>query len=474
MNNESSNQSRKTGFKAHSSSFRDPDGFIFKQNDTIYRCVNASMGSDGHKDYEKLMSSGLYKELMEKRLLVRHEETDEINMPPDCKYILKPEFLPFISYPYEWSFGQLQQAARLTLDILTTSLDYGMILKDASAYNVTWHKGKPIFIDTLSFTAYQEGQAWLGYRQFCSHFLAPLALMQYTNVGLQKLLQTNLDGIPLDLASSLLPWRTRLSVGMGIHMHMHARSQKKYAGVRKKVSVKVPLKTLRNLAISLLNVVDGLKPRKADTEWGGYYNDTNYSPEQQQEKEKIISTWVDNSDANTVFDLGANDGTFSRVAAQSASLVISADIDPMAVQANYVRCRTDAEARILPLLLDITTPSPGIGWLCRERESIFDRLKPDLGMALALIHHLAIGANLPLNMIMEAFARLAPRWIVEFVDKPDSQVQRLLANREDVFPNYTQSDFEAVAAESFHIEAKHPICDMYRTLYLLRAKREAR
>lgn len=451
-------------------SFRDPDGYMFVHNGTLYRCVNTSYESN----YNKLKKSGLYNILIEKGWLVSHDEIYEIPLPQGCNYILKPERLPFISYPYEWSFGQLQEAALLTLDILSLGLDYGMTLKDATAYNITWHEGKPIFIDTLSFMDYSDGSPWQGYRQFCSHFLAPLALMQHVDLRLQKLLLTCIDGIPLDLASTLLPWRTRMNMGLGIHIHMHARSQRKYASVQKKVSVKVPIKTLRNLIESLRNSVLALTPPVAQTEWGSYYSDTNYTAEQHAEKKEVIAGWLANGRAERVLDLGANDGTFSRVAVQAGSMVIAADIDPMAVQFNYAQCKSDGETRITPLLLDVTNPSPGIGWLCRERSSVFERFQIDLGMALALVHHLAISNNTPLDMILEAFARMAPIWIVEFVRKHDSQVQRLLANREDIFPDYTEEGFEKAATRFFNIESKHTINGMNRILYFLNLKTKDR
>ena len=351
---------------AQSASFRDPDGFMFEQDGKLYRCVNASYESD----YKKFMKSGLYNALTEKRWLVPHEETNEIPIPQGCKYILKPEILPFISYPYEWSFGQLREAALLTLDIFSISLDYGMTLKDGTAYNITWHEGKPIFLDTLSFMEYSDGTPWQGYQQFCRHFLAPLALMHHVDLRLQKLLQTFLDGIPLDLASTLLPWRTWFNMRLGIHIHMHARSQKKYASIREKVAVYVPVKTVRNLIESLHNSVVTLSPPLAHTEWGSYYSDTNYTAEQRAEKKEVITNWLASQRAQRVLDLGANDGTYSLVAAQTGSIVIAADIDPMAVQFNYERCKRDGETSITPLLVDFTAPSPGIGWLCQERSSL--------------------------------------------------------------------------------------------------------
>lgn len=455
-------------YPAHPSSFRDPDGFVFEHDGELYRCLNSSPFSDVEKDYRRLMDSGLYRKLTEKGWLVPHQIVDLQGLCFDCQMVLKPEQLPIITYPYEWSFGQLQQAALLTLDIVSASLDHGMILKDASAYNVTWYQGKPIFIDTLSFTRYEEGKAWQGYHQFCTNFMGPLALASHTDLGLHKLLQLYINGVPLELVSKLLPKRTRVSLGLGLHIHAHAKVQRKYSDTRDKVSAKVAPQKLRNLLASLRNTVADLKFPHQTTEWGDYYNDTNYSPEQFQEKAATIKRWLAASGPlDVVLDLGANDGTFSRIAAETSPLVVSADIDPVAVQSNFVNCRKQEEARILPMLLDISAPSPGLGWLCTERESVFKRIHPDLGMALAIIHHLAIGNNLPLPKILESLALIAPAWIVEFVDKQDSQVQRLLANREDIFHFYTRDQFEKHAADFFKIGARRQIAGMDRTLYYL-------
>lgn len=401
-----------------------------------------------------------------------HEEvTSSHPLFSEGDLILYPKQLPFISYPYEWSFGQLQEAAILTLDVLTASLDHGMTLKDASAFNVTWHKGKAVFFDTLSFTPYEDGSPWAGYRQFCSHFLAPLALMSYTDFRLQKLLLEYIDGIPLDLTSQLLPFRTRLNPSLSIHLHMHSYLQKKKAGTRDKLQVSLKKKSLYNLIASLRNCITALKFPEVQTEWGDYYNDTNYTVKQAQEKQSVVTGWLERLRPCSVADLGANDGTYSVLATRSSDLVVAMDADPVAVQANYVMCKTKNQTRITPLLNDITAPSPAIGWHCHERSSIFERLRPRMGMALALVHHLSISNNVPFSNIFFMFADMAPTWIVEFVDKKDTQVQRLLTNRPDIFPEYTQSMFEERAKAQFSIEQKHHIEGTQRTLYLLKLKR---
>jgi len=207
-------------------SFRDPSGFLFRHNGRLLRQVNACYADD----LALLHSSGLYDALIEKELLIPHQEvTLEWAATPAAVKVIEPEFLPFISYPYEWAFSQLKDAALATLRIQRLALKHGMTLKDASAFNIQFRQARPVFIDTLSFTAYREGNPWIAYRQFCQHFLAPLALMAHQDVRLGTLSRTHIDGIPLDLAAKLLPWSTRFQPSLFMHIHLHARSQKKHA-----------------------------------------------------------------------------------------------------------------------------------------------------------------------------------------------------------------------------------------------------
>jgi len=452
-------------------SFRDPAGFIFEHDQVIYRAV-----ADFYRaDYDLLMKSGLYADLTSPGWLIQHQEIlpPPVNMPQGYNLVLKPEMVPFISYPYEWSFSQLKSAALLTLDIQARAMEYGLTLKDASAFNVTWNKGRPVFLDTLSFTALKDNQPWVAYGQFCSHFLAPLTLMSARDLRLQALTRENLPGISLDLASKLLPRRSWFNLGSLLHIHLHARSRQKHASTDQKATATLTKKSLMNLVAGLRMAVEALKFPHTATEWGDYYNDTNYTPQQFQEKKDVISDWIKQFNPKTVCDLGANDGTFSRLAEESASLIIAADIDPIAVELNYRRCQQDNNEVMLPLLQDLTQPSPSLGWQLKERAGLFSRLKADLGLALALVHHLAITNNTPLPKIGEMLAQAAPVWIVEFPDKADSQVQRLLLNREDIFPNYTTTGFEQALEAMFLIVKIHHITNSYRTLYLVHRKNEA-
>ena len=448
-------------------SFRDPSGFLFFQEGRLYRQVNKIY----REHYDHLMASGLYHALANSKLLIPHQEVEATGIGTAHAYkVIRPEPIPFISYPYEWSFSQLRGAALLTLAIQKKALEFGMSLKDSSAYNVQFREGQPIFIDTLSFEVYREGQPWVAYRQFCQHFLGPLSLMSYRDIRLNQLLRIYIDGIPLDLASSLLPTRSLFNFGLLSHIHLHAKSQRHFA----RKSAALPDRTMNRL--SLLGLIDSLERtikrmqwQPQGTEWIDYVQDTNYSPKAWQHKQDVVATFLDRSNPEIVWDLGANTGLFSRIAAAKGTLTISADADPACVEVNYLQCVRERESRVLPLLIDLTNPSPGVGWANTERMSLIERGPADTVLALALLHHLAISNNLPFADIAGFFAQICRWLIIEFVPKSDPRVQQLLATRKDIFAEYTQSTFEKTFRQRFEIIESVKLQDSARTLYLMRA-----
>lgn len=449
-------------------SFRDPSGFLFMRDGTIYRQINV-----GYREhYNHLMSSGLYDFLRKSELLVPHEEVDIAPPYTDTAYkIIKPLEVPFISYPYEWCFSQLKDAARTTLSIQRHALDYGMSLKDSSAYNIQFVKCKPVLIDTLSFETYTEGRPWVAYRQFCQHFLAPLALMSYRDIRLAQLLRVYIDGVPLDLASSLLPFMTSFKFSLLSHIRLHAKSQEHFADKSVDASGRhVSRLGLLGLVDSLQSSIKGLKWKARGTEWADYYEDTNYSIDSLNHKVEIVAEFLDLAGPEGVWDLGANEGMFSRIAAGKGIPTVSFDIDPAAVEKNYRECVRKGEIHVLPLLLDLNNPSPGMGWENNERMSLIDRGPTDAALALALIHHLAISNNLPLLKIADLLRKVCRTLVIEFVPKMDSQVQRLLATREDIFDHYTEKHFEEAFGEYFHVVKKVPIKQSQRVMYLMKKK----
>ena len=453
--------------KIENSSFRDRSGFLFYYENEIYRIINFSY----KKQYEKFMNSELYQKLEEKNLIITHSEIENLDIDCDYYKIIKPEKIPFISYPYEWSFSQLKDAALLTLRIQKAAMKYGMTLKDGSAFNIQFHNGHPIFIDTLSFEIYEEGQIWKPYKQFCQHFLAPLALISKKDVRLNLLSKTFIDGIPIDLAAKLLPKTTFGNFGLMAHIHAHAKSQKHYEDKDAKIKQKTLSKrSFEGLIESLKSSIEKMTWNENNTEWGDYYSDTNYTEKSFEEKKQFISLAIDQVKPKLVWDMGANTGVFSRLASTKGINTISYDIDPLGVEKNYLSSSQNSEQNILPLILDLTNPSSGIGWNHDERMSIIQRGPADMVFALALVHHLAISNNVPLNKLAEFFSQISKFLIIEFVPKSDSQVKRLLLTRDDIFENYDEKNFEIEFSKFFKIINSKKILDSERTIYIMENK----
>jgi len=455
---------------AVSSSFRDPSGFLFTHKNQLYRQINQQYAAT----YRKLMDSGLYAALIKKGWIIPHEEIQDIRSatPENSFLVIKPERVGFISYPYEWCFSQLKDAALLTLKILNLSLEKGLTLKDASAYNIQFMNGKPVLIDTLSFDEYSDGKPWDAYKQFCQHFLAPLSLMAKVDIRLNQLLRVYIDGIPLDLASKLLPWSTRFNLGLATHIHMHANAQKKYSDSNTKTSTKkftISKAGLMGLIDSLQATVKGLEWQPKGTEWAEYYDITNYSTDSFNAKKKLVQAFIQETGGGQIWDLGANTGEFSR-AALDFGTVVSFDIDPAAVEKNYRQVKSAKETAILPLILDLTNPSGDIGWANAERDSLTKRGPVDVILALALIHHICISNNVPLESFAAYLCSLGKYAIIEFVPKEDTQVGKLLSTRKDIFPDYSVEGFEKAFSKSFEIVKKQPLEGSLRVLYLLKSR----
>ena len=452
----------------HPASFRDPCGYLYLKDGVLLRQVEPAYA----EHYERLMASGLYGALVERGWLVTHEEVGlELAARPGAFRVLRPDPLPFISHPYEWCFGQLRAAGLRTLEVQRLALEHGMTLKDAAAYNVQLRDHQPVLIDTLSFEIYEEGRPWVAYRQFCQHFLAPLALASYCDVRLLELLRSYIDGVPLDLASRLLPRRTRLRPGLYMHLHLHARFQQRHAddaregaaGSGRKATVSQ--RGLEGIVQSLESLLRRLAWSLPKTEWGDYYSDTNYSDTAFTAKRAWVVGAIEKIGPRLVFDLGANTAEISRLASERGIDTVAFDVDPVAVERSWRGGVAAQEEHLLPLRLDLANPSPALGWAHTERASLAQRGPADLVLALALVHHLVIGNNVRLEQVADFFAELGRALVVEFVPKQDSQVQRLLATREDVFPEYNRRQFEAAFGRRFELCESHAIEGSQRVLY---------
>lgn len=457
------------------SSFRDPSGFLFTRDGVLLRQVQERY----RRHYELLKSSGLYDALVNAELMVPHEERPVSEAAaPGAAFVLQPEWIPFISMPYEWSFGQRRAAALLTLRVQELAMTHGMTLKDASAFNVQFRGVKPVFLDTLSFEALVEGEPWVAYRQFCQHFLAPLALQSRVDIRLGHLLRQHLDGVPLDLASKLLSRWSWLSPAMLLHVHLHARSIAQHAATegeaaeiaeRAKIAkARVSKRGLEGLVSHLKGAVEGMTWKPAGTEWGAYEETHNYDASGRQAKHSLVANFVTRANATRVLDLGANAGEYSRVArGAGATLVVAADGDPVAVERAFNRFTESGERGIHPLWVDLTNPSPSQGWDHSEWPSLAKRGPFDAVMALALVHHLAIGNNVPLDGVAAMLARLGRSVIIEWVPKTDPQAQRLLSAREDIFDRYSEVELRAAFERvGLREHVSEPVRDSGRTLFL--------
>jgi 2-polyprenyl-3-methyl-5-hydroxy-6-metoxy-1,4-benzoquinol methylase len=454
-----------------SGSFRDPAGFVFSENGNIYRQINKCY----IETYQLLLSSGLYDKLKSDELIISHEEADlSFAKTDDAALVIKPTIIPFISYPYEWCFSQYKDAAMTTLKIHKQALLHNMVLKDASAYNIQFYKGKPVLIDTLSFETYQEGTPWSAYGQFCRHFLSPLFLMVYSDFRLSSLMRNYIDGIPIDLASRLLKGKGGISVYQHIHLHsavINKHSESNANTHKEKKILRISKFSHIALIDSLIRIVEKLHLPKLQTEWGEYYKTTNYSDKASKSKKDILSANLLSLNAKTVWDLGANDGTYSRLIAENAN-VIAFDLDHEAIEKNYYYIKNNNQLNILPLIYDINNPSPNIGFANKERVSISERQHPDLIIMLAVIHHVVISNNVPMLALAEWLSSLSDNLIIEFVPKEDSQVKRLLETRLDIFPTYHEEGFESAFTKYYHIVSKTKLVDTFRTLYCMKKNTE--
>lgn len=455
-------------------SFRDPAGRVLAAADgSLLRTVAPAFG----ETYDAVVATGLYDVLIERGLLVAHEEVAPDLVVEDVHALLRPARVPFVSYPYEWSPAQLRAAALHTLTVAEVALEHGCVLRDASAYNVQFLGTRPVFIDTLSFEPWDEGEPWAAYGQFCRHFLAPLALQVLVDHRLADLLRTNIDGVDLGLASRLLPLRSKLRPGLLVHVHAHARASR-----RSEVDPDAPRRTARVGELALRGTLDGLRGavsrlewRPPRTAWGAYYEEdsAHYSDGASDEKQTLVRRMVEAVAPETVFDLGANTGRFSRIAAASGADVVALDVDHGAVEAGHLSLVEEpvAAGSVLALRYDMANPSPALGWATDERSSLLQRGPADLVMALALVHHLAVGNNVPLGMVAAHLAALGRHAVVEWVPPDDRKVRVLMATRQRSYDDYTTDDFRRAFEEHFVSVEDVAVGDTGRVLHLLRSRR---
>jgi len=458
-----------TNKQIHSASFRDPSGVIFIEEGKIKRRIAPLY----FKQYNALKSSQFFNKLFKSGLLIKHEEL----VVNDSEIIIEPEQIPFITYPYEWSFNQYKEAALLTLKLHKYALEHDFILKDASAFNVTFYQGKAVFIDTLSFDFYIQNTPWRAYKQFITHFLGPLLLAHYHGATSLKLMNNFIDGIPVKTLSSMLPFKTKWHPFLYSNVHLLAKFEDKHNEDynRKTKAGSLSKKGQLNIIESLYNYIKKL-PLKEYSEWGQYYNKTNYSNDAFNKKSNIINQWIINLKAQTLIDLGGNDGTFVRKITTPLNLALVCDIDNNAVDHNYKQIKKNKEQFIIPFVLDVLNPSGAIGFNNTERFSFLKRIKryaPDVSLALAVIHHMTLSGNIPFDRSASFFASFSKQLIIEFPKREDSWVERLLQTKGEFiahFNFYNLKNFISAYSNYFNILEQINIEDSKRVLFLLKNK----
>lgn len=452
-----------------SGSFRDPAGHVYEADGSIFRVV-APVAA---RDYEAARDARIFADLVKAKKLVGLKEIAPDRLGTEhgpAAYLLEHARLPYISYPYEWSFSLLRDAALFHLDLHLDLLESGFTLSDASAYNVQFNGPEPIFIDHLSIRPYRDGEFWAGHRQFCEQFLNPLLLRALFGVPHNAWYRGNLEGIPVSDLAKLLTTRHKLSWNILTHVVLQ-NSFQQGAGKREDVGKirqrRLPLAGYKAILAQLRRWIARLTPdRIGATVWGDYATTNTYTSNEEALKRQFISDFVKAATPKSVIDLGCNTGEYSKVALDSGTQrALGFDFDQQALDRAHRRAK-EQSLNFLPLFLDAKNPSPDQGWLQSERTGHGSRAKADAVFALAFEHHLAIAHNVPLDQVVSWITGIAPTGVIEFVPKEDSTVQRMLALREDIFPDYTSETFEAALARCARIEKKDVISESGRALYV--------
>lgn len=469
---------RKAGPEFEPGSFRDRGSRVFLHEGSVFRALSAGALAE----WQELSATHFFPQEMRAGRIVassRVEEREEDGAPhgrrtgPDgapWAAILRHERIPFISYPYEWCFSMLRDAALLHLDLMAAALREGFILKDASAYNVQWQGSAPVFIDVGSFTRHSPGQPWLAYRQFCQMFLYPLLLKAYRGIDFQPWLRGALDGItPAQFAASLSV-RDLFRRGVLTHGWLHARLEQGLGGEQAPTTASLQANGFQTELIlanvhKLRGLIEGLRAPASRSAWTGYRTEADSARSDGDAKADFVSEVAYSRTWALVWDLGCNTGRFSRIAAENAASVVAVDADPGCVEELYRDLRREGATRILPLVSNLADPSPALGWRGTERHTLEARGRPDLVLCLALIHHLVIGANVLLDELLDWLASLGGHLVIEYVDKQDPMVRALLRNKADQYGDYSQEAFERSLSARFDVLRRQALPSGTRALY---------
>jgi len=453
-----------------SGSFRDRSSRVFISGNHVYRTLNA----ETQAVWKRVSIAPFFREMSLAGEIVGTEEIStgdaaQFHLPDEVACVLKHERIPFVSYPYEWSFGMLREAAEVHLRILTKAVPSGLILKDASPYNVQFRGSQPVFIDIGSFETLNPGEPWSAYRQFCEMMLFPLLLQSYRNVHFQPIMRSQLEGIPARQFLQWIRWRDMLRPGVFTNGWLQATLERQTESVatstvRDLQSSGFHSSIIVQLLAKLTRLIDRLDWTPEQTQWTNYNNSLPHVAEDSRVKGEFVRNICQKRHRKLIWDLGCNDGRYSIIASGYADNVIAMDQDHACVDRLYTFSRT-SKSNILPLRIDIANSSPALGWRGRERKRLEDRGKPELVICLGLIHHLVLAANIPLPEIIDWLASLEGELILEFPSKNDAMVLALLRNKRDQYVDYSIECLESELQKHFEIGARESLPSGERTLF---------
>ncbi len=461
-----------TGAQVEPASFRDPTNSVFYVDDRVLRGLDERSAAD----WNALSPTSFFEQFTADGRIVRTEpvSADVVASLPaerDWALVLEHERVPFVSYPYEWSFSQLSDAAVLHLEILLAALDEDTTMKDGYAFNVQWHGTQPVFIDIGSFEP-SRGGPWAGYRQFCQTFLYPLMLQAYKDVSFQPFLRGQVNGLTPTQMRGLFGFRDRFRRGVFKNVHLHHALERRFGGESAQ-AVEAEVKSAgfsaelaKAMVRKLAKLVGKLRWKRSTSTWSDYQEICSYSDEDTEAKKAFVRDATGRRSRSLVWDLGCNEGTYSRLASEQADYVVAVDADDLVIDHLYRALRDEGNTRILPLVMDLTDPSPGLGWRGQERQAFTDRGDPDLVLALALVHHLAIAANVPLPAVIDWLRSFDAELVVEFVERHDPMAKRLLANKPpEIHADYSIETFAPLLEAAFDIVRREQLPGGSRTLF---------
>jgi hypothetical protein len=456
-------------------SFRDPDSRVFYSEGAVYRALTER----GAAQWEAVARTQSFARFLRDGKVVATERVQDgipAGVLEGAAAVLRHELVPFVSYPYEWTFGMLKDAALLQLELLRDGLEEDIVLKDATPYNIQWRGTRPLFVDVGSFEPLGPGDPWVGYRQFCMLFLYPLLLEAYKGAPFQPWLRGSLDGIAPQELRNLMSLRDLFRPGVFTHVHLHSRLDRRHGDTDRDVRSELHKAGFKKELIlanvrRLERLIGRLETGDARSVWTDYGATSSYTEADADLKEEFVKASVGARRWRLVWDLGANDGRFSRIAAANADYVLAVDADRAVSDALYRALKGEGSTSILPLTMNVVDPSPALGWRGRERRPLEERGRPDLTLCLALVHHVAITGHVPIPAFLQWLRSQGTSLVIEFPTVDDPRVQGLIsAKRERTHPGYDRDSFERSLGELFDVEESLELAGASRILYRARPK----